>query len=106
MTAPVTVPPAMVTVLVPSPTFSKPVMNPEFMITVSAPAPKVTLPLIEPVPLAGNVRVLLPAVSVKGPLLPLSQVKLSLPAVGARVQAADVIRDSPAHSNKVSMQAE
>ncbi|MNQ81482.1 hypothetical protein D3C85_965050 [compost metagenome] len=58
------------------------------MFTVSAPAPKVRLPLILPVPVAVKVRVLLPDKSLNGPLVPLSQTKLSLPAVGVSVQAA------------------
>ena len=67
------------------------------MITRSVPAPKVTLPLRVPLPLAGNVSVLLPDKSVNGPLLELSQIKLSFPAVGRSVQAAREECGQPMH---------
>ncbi|MNL01450.1 hypothetical protein D3C87_1219210 [compost metagenome] len=88
LTAPVTCPALIVKLSAPSPWFTVPATVPDAMFTVSAPAPKVTLPLILPVPLAGKVRVLLPDKSVNGPLVALSQTKLSLPAVGVSVQAA------------------
>lgn len=57
-------------------------------------------------PLTGKLRVLLPDRSVKGPLLPLSQVKLSLPVVGVNAQAARVEGDAPMHSEREMAQAE
>ncbi|MNS09991.1 hypothetical protein D3C71_931380 [compost metagenome] len=82
------IPPDMMKSSMPLPWLIAPITVPEAMFTASAPAPKVTLPLILPVPLAGKVRVLLPDKSVNGALVPLSQTKLSLPAVGVSVQAA------------------
>ncbi|MCY1460537.1 hypothetical protein D3C76_837160 [compost metagenome] len=72
---------------------------------VSLPAPKVTLPVIEPLPLAGKLRLLLPARSVSGPLLPLSQTKLSLPGEGVRLQAALAGSDQPMQSQMEMAQA-
>jgi hypothetical protein len=64
-------------------------MVPDCMLMWSVPAPKVTLPLIWPVPPAGKFSVLLPPVSVRlPPESPLSQMKVSFPAVGAITQAA------------------
>ncbi|MNV16571.1 hypothetical protein D3C71_1073400 [compost metagenome] len=75
------------------------------MFTVSAPAPKVRLPLILPVLLAGKVRELLPDKSVNGPLVALSQTKLSLPAVGVSVQAASAAWGQFVHNQIENRQA-
>jgi len=58
------------------------------------------------VPLAGKVRLLSPALSVNGPLLPLSHMKLSLPPVGVNAQAAKAVWALPAQSSKEKAQTE
>ncbi|MNT99902.1 hypothetical protein D3C72_2428790 [compost metagenome] len=55
--------------------------------------------------MVGKVRVLLPARSVSGPLLPLSHTKLSLPGEGVRVQAAWLGSDQPMQSQMEMAQA-
>ena len=88
-TLPVTVPALMTNLSTPAPWSTVPMIVPEFMSMLSVPPPKATLPFSVPVPPAGKVRLLLPARSVRPPgEVPLSQMKVSLPAVGTKVQAA------------------